>query len=207
MRRWRRSWTRPTASPTPRLRAGLPRNRGSLPAPTNTTCSPAPLSKKATAKAKNPQQLHPNDARQIQPVAVVQPVVVAKAPVPTVLKVQVTVPAEFQDVIATETYNNDPVLVAPKGGTNPKPFVQVPSRAGARPVRWRSSPDGGRTAAATGAGQELAHHPVRTNDCGTFPTSDLYVNDLYATSNGSYPGAGGWEHGAPVRAGAQGHWE
>ncbi|OLP99308.1 hypothetical protein AK812_SmicGene18150 [Symbiodinium microadriaticum] len=62
----------------------------------------------------------------IQPVAVVQPVAVAKAPVPTVLKVQVTVPAEFQDVIATETYNNDPVLVAPKGGTNPNPLFRYP---------------------------------------------------------------------------------
>ncbi|CAE7817075.1 unnamed protein product [Symbiodinium sp. KB8] len=96
------------------------------PAPTTMACSPPPLSKKATAKAKNPQQLHPHDARQPQTVAVAQPVTVVKAPAPTVLKVQVTVPAEFQDVIATETYNNDPVLVVPKGGTNPNPLFRYP---------------------------------------------------------------------------------
>ena len=45
---------------------------------------------------------------------------------PQVLKVEVTVPAEFQDVIATETDTNDPVLVAPKGGTNPNPLFRYP---------------------------------------------------------------------------------
>ena len=110
---------RPTEEETPVMAS-------SAPATTTVACSPPPLSKKATAKAKNPQQLHPNDARQPQQVAVVQPVVVAKAPAPTVLKVQVTVPAEFQDVIATETYSNDPVLVVPKGGTNPNPLFRYP---------------------------------------------------------------------------------
>ena len=110
---------RPTEEETPVMAS-------SAPATTTVACSPPPLSKKATAKAKNPQHLHPNDARQPQQVAVVQPVVVAKAPAPTVLKVQVTVPAEFQDVIATETYSNDPVLVVLKGGTNPNPLFRYP---------------------------------------------------------------------------------
>ena len=90
------------------------------PVATTAACSPPPLSKKATAKAPNPQQLHPRDARQPK----ASDAVVAVAP--QVLKVEVTVPAEFQDVIATEIYTNDPVLVAPKGGTNPNPLFRYP---------------------------------------------------------------------------------
>ena len=81
------------------------------PVATTAAWSPQPCSKKATAKAPNPQQLHPRDARQPKASDAVMAVA------PQVLKVEVTVSAEFQDVIATETYTNDPVLVAPKRGT------------------------------------------------------------------------------------------
>ena len=92
------------------------------PVVTTPAWSPQPCSKKATAKAPNPQQLHPRDARQ--PKASDSAVI---AVAPQVLKVEVIVPAEFQDVIATETYANDPVLVAPKkGGSNPNPLFRYP---------------------------------------------------------------------------------
>ena len=176
-------------------------------ATTTSTCSVAPLSKKATAKAKNPQQLHPHDARQPQPVAVVQPVVVAKAPAPTVLKVQVTVPAEFQDVIATETYSNDPVLVVPKGGTNPNPLFRYPPVPAHVQFGGTPHPTAAATAAATGAGQEPARCPVRDKAFGTVSTDYLDGYYLDVTSSGVYSWEGGWEYGAPVRATAQGYGE
>ena len=66
----------------------------------------SPISKAAQKKARapsDPQQLDLRDGRQ-------------PAPAPnTAPKVQLVVPAEFQDVIATETYANDPVLTAALG--------------------------------------------------------------------------------------------